>query len=153
MRICFLAPETRDVETRDVETRDMPTRVSGLKCDQSTELDIVNGSLCILCTLALRAGSRSTSVRDAAGTRESEPALPETAEKNKVWVARKSFHLCRLKNHKNLKPQPERKTSNERSNLWEIIVSKDTRYHIVYPLAFERHDIDRDLNPRKYASR
>ena len=53
MRICFLAPETsdvetRDVETRDVETRDVATRVSGLKCDQSTELDIVNGSLCIL---------------------------------------------------------------------------------------------------------
>ena len=29
----------------------------------------------------------------------------------KAWVALgKSFHLCRLKNHKNSKPQPEKKT-------------------------------------------
>ena len=30
---------------------------------------------------------------------------------SKAWVALgKSFHLCRLKNHKNSKPQPEKKT-------------------------------------------
>ena len=28
-----------------------------------------------------------------------------------AWVAlRKSFHFCRLKNHENSKPQPEKKT-------------------------------------------
>ena len=35
------------------ETRDVATRVSGLKWVQSTELEIVNGSLCNLCKLAL----------------------------------------------------------------------------------------------------
>ena len=59
-----------------------------------------------------------------------------------IWVAlRKSFHLCRLKDHENLKPQPERKTfrmKNRDSHLWEIIVSKGTRFQGVYPRAFER---------------
>ena len=56
----------------------------------------------------------------------------------KVWVALgKSFHLCRPKSHKNLKPQPERKT----------------RSRVIYPCVFERHDIDHDLNRNKYASR
>ena len=33
---------------------------------------------------------------------------------SKVWVAlAKSFHLCRLKNHKNSKPQPEKKTFSQ----------------------------------------
>jgi len=34
-------------------TRDVATRVSGLKWVQSTELDIVNGSFCNLCALAV----------------------------------------------------------------------------------------------------
>ena len=41
--LVFLRPETRDVATR----------VSGRKWVQSTELDIVNGSFCNLCALAL----------------------------------------------------------------------------------------------------
>ena len=44
---------------------------------------------------------------------------------------------------KTLKPQPERKLldKNGGSHLLEIIVSKGTRYQVVYPLAFERQDI------------
>ena len=37
------------------------------------------------------------------------------AEFTMVWFALgKSFHLCRLKNHKNLKPQSERKTFRQK---------------------------------------
>ena len=44
MTICLLAPRTRAMATR---------RVSGSKWVQSTELDVVNGSICNLCALGL----------------------------------------------------------------------------------------------------
>ena len=50
---CFLRHKSWYFVSLRPETRDVAKRISGGKCVQSTELDVVNGSLCNLCPFAL----------------------------------------------------------------------------------------------------
>ena len=61
-----------------------------------------------------------------------------------VALLGKSFHFCRLRNFRQ-----KGRFAPVRDNCQK----PDTRYHVVFPRAFERHDIDRDLNRNKCASR
>lgn len=79
---------------------------------------------------------------------------------SKAWVTLgKSFNLCRLKKQKF-------ETATRKENFYTETVGRngdkiidslqpDTRYHFVYPSAFERRDIHGRLksNKHRYASR
>ena len=58
----------------------------------------------------------------------------------------KSFHLCRLKNHKNLKPQPERKTFRQKRRV--ALVGDNCQYQISNLFAWAASDAIEILGPQ-----
>ena len=102
-----------------------------------------------------RGGGKEYLVKLLHATETGDRGQPDGSLGSWVWFALgKSFHLCPPKNGENLKPQPERKTFRQKRRVALVGENCQQRRHqVVYPRAFERQDIDCDLNRKKYASR